>query len=277
MFEVCHPEVLARDWLPPVVLGREREVAGAVRRLDPPRPRSPPPWVVGIVGASGNGTSVVARRTAWEVVARLRSEADGAYPRVFPVRTTGLRGTHGVAAALLRQLDERFDGRGFSVAEILAGFLRRLRREGRATVLVVDDVHIGGPDLGPILRCLADPDRFLPEGQFGIPPTWTILAATHEGWATVLASAGERVALEPPVTLAPYSDRGLSTLLRDRAARALGRPPGEELVARIVEQTVADGGGARRASIYSGESSSVGPRLREIPSFGGESIRPSWK
>src|SRR5208282_2880125 len=201
MFEVSHPEVLARDWLPPVVLGREREVAEVVRRLDPPLPRAPPPWVVGVVGSSGSGASAVARRAAREVADRVRLEGVGPPPRVISVRTTGLRGTHGVASAFLRHLDEGFDGRGFAVAEILAGFLRRLRREARPTVLVVDDLHIAGPDLGPLLRALGDPDRFLPEGEFGIPPIWTILGGTSEGWATAVAAAGDRLALGPPVRL----------------------------------------------------------------------------
>jgi hypothetical protein len=247
MVEVSHPEVLARDWLPPVVLGREREVAEVVRRLDPPHPRSPPPWIVGLVGPAGSGASVVARRAAREVADRLRAEGAGAIPRVVGVRTAGLRGTHGVASALLRHLDEGFDGRGFAVAEILAGFLRRLRREGRPTVLVLDDVGIGGPDLTPLLRAVAEPDRFLPEGEFGMPPIWTIVAGTPEGWATLSAGAGDHLRFGPAVALAPYPLRVLTGMVRDRAERALGHPPVPGLVDRTVERAVAEGGGARRA------------------------------
>src|SRR5271170_3250837 len=167
MFETPHPEVLARDWLPPVAMGREPEVAELARRLDAPVPRAPPPWVVGVSGARGSGTSTVARRAARSVADLLRSRSGAGSPRVLAVRTLGLRGTHGVASALLRHLDEGFDGKGFSVIEILAGFLRRVRREGRATVLVLDDIGLGGADLGPILRALGDPDRFLPEGENG--------------------------------------------------------------------------------------------------------------
>ncbi len=247
MFEVSHPEVLARDWVPPVVLGREREVAEVVRRLDPPLPRCPPPWIVGVVGASGSGASAVARRAAREVADRLRSNSPGPAPRVIAVRSTGLRGTHGVATALLRHLDEGFDGRGFAVAEILAGFLRRLRREARPAILLVDDLHVGGPNLGPLLRALEDPDRFLPEGEFGLPPTWTILAGSSEGWVSAVAAAGERFPIGEPVRLSAYTNRGLSVLLGDRAERALGRPIADSAVVRIVEQTMAEGGGARRA------------------------------
>jgi hypothetical protein len=242
-----HPEVLAHDWLPPVVLGREREVAEAVRRLDPPRPAAPPPWILGVVGPPGAGTSTVARRTAREVADRLRQSSAGCRPRVVCVRTVGLRGTHGVATALLRHLDEGFDGRGFSVTEILAGFLRRVRREGQPTVLVLDDVHLGGPDLGPILRALGSPDRFLPEGEYGLPPTWTLVAGTAEGWASAAASVDERAALGRPVGLSPYPDRALGRIVEDRAARALGRPTSPDLVHRVVESALSDGGGARRA------------------------------
>ena len=181
MFEACHPEVLARDWLPPVATGREVEVAEVVRRLDPPAPRAPPPWVVAVTGARGTGTSTVARRAARTVADLVRAGTGAGVPQVLPIRTAGLRGTHGVACALLRYLDGGFDGRGFSVIEIIAGFLRRLRRESRPAVLILDDIGLGGPDLGPVLRALGNPDRFLPEGESGIPPTWTILAGHSRG------------------------------------------------------------------------------------------------
>jgi hypothetical protein len=247
MYPTPHPEVLARDWLPPVVFGREREVAEVVRRLDPPRPNAAPPWIVGVTGPLGSGTSAVARRAAREVVDRLRQTTDGVRPRLLAVRIAGLRGTHGVASLLLQHLDEGFDGRGFPVAEILAGFLRRLRREGQPLVLVLDDVQVGGPPLAPILKALGEPDRFLPEGEFGIPPVWTLLAGTPEGWAGVVGSIGDPSVLGRPVGLVPYGDRALAAIVRDRAERALGRPPGEGLVARLVEHVVSEGGGAGRA------------------------------
>ena len=247
MYPTPHPEVLARDWLPPVALGRESEVAEVVRRLDPPWPKAPPPWIVGVVGAAGAGTSTVARRAAREVSDRLRRSGEGVRPRLLWVRTAGLRGTHGVASALLRHLDEGFDGRGFPVTEILAGLLRRLRREGQPAVLILDDVHVGGPDLGPLFRALAAPDRFLPEGDTGIPPTWTVVAGTPEGWASTLGGVDDPSTLGRPVGIAPCSDRGLAVIVRDRAARALGRPASEDLVARVVEESVAEGSSARRA------------------------------
>ncbi len=247
MYPTPHPEVLARDWLPPVALGRESEVAEVVRRLDPPWPKAPPPWIVGVVGAAGAGTSTVARRAAREVSDRLRQSGEGVRPRLLWVRTAGLRGTHGVASALLRHLDEGFDGRGFPVTEILAGLLRRLRREGQPAVLILDDVHVGGPDLGPVFRALAAPDRFLPEGEYGIPPTWTVVAGTPEGWASTLGGVDDPSTLGRPVGIAPCSDRGLAVIVRDRAARALGRPASEDLVARVVEESVAEGSSARRA------------------------------
>lgn len=247
MFVTPHPEVLARDWLPPVVLGREAEVAEVVRRLDPPRPRAPPPWIVGVVGTSGSGTSTVARRAAREVVDRLRTSTAGVVPRSVAVRTAGQRGTHGVASALLGSLDDGFDGRGFSVVEIVAGFLRRLRRQGRPCVLVLDDLGPGGPDLGPILRAFGDPDRFLPEGECGIPSLWTVLAGTPEAIGRVEVELRGRGRIGPFVALGPYSAHALRALIEDRAERVLGRRAPPPLIERILARSIEEGGGASRA------------------------------
>jgi len=246
MFAVTNPEVLSSEWLPPVPIAREREVAEVVRRLDPPTPVAPAPWIVGVAGPRGCGTSTVARRAAREVVDRLRRSSEGPAPRVLQVRIAGLKGPHGVATALLRLLDEGFDGRGFPVAEILAGVLRRLRREGRPFVVVLDDVVVGGAELGPVLRALAEPDRFLPEGEHGLPAGWTVLAGTPEGLAGALRSGG-RDAVGPWVDLFAYGPEALAAIVRDRAERALGRPTPASLVERAVHAAVEDGGGSPRA------------------------------
>ncbi len=247
MMPTSNPEVLANDWLPPLALGRERELNEAVLRLDAPAPRAPGPWIVAIAGPSGTGTSTVARRAAREVIEQLRQLSGDPAPRVLAVRTSGLRGAHGVATALLRRFDEGFDGRGFPVAEVIAGVLRRVRRDGRPTVVVLDDVGVGGPDLTPLLRAFGSPDRFLPEGESGLPPLWTILAGSPEALSTAVAEVEDRMAVRPFIELRPYPESHLRAIVRDRAERALGRPPPSALVARVVEQAVAEGGGARRA------------------------------
>ncbi len=247
MQTIAHAEVLARDWLPPVVPGRASEVAELVRRLDPPAPHAPPPWIVAVAGVPGSGTSTVARRAAREVADRVRAALGEPFPRVLAVRTPFLRGPHGVATALLQRLDDGFDGRGFPVPEILAGLMRRLRREGRPTVVLLDDVGVGGPDLAPVVRAFAEPDRFLPEGETGLPPLWTLLAGTHEGLQAVERAVDSRTNIGPFVPLAPYAPGTLRTLVADRAERALGHPASSDLVSRIVGRTVEDGGGARRA------------------------------
>jgi len=264
MFAVANPEVLSNDWLPPVPVGREREVQEVVRRLDPPEPHASPPWVVGVVGPPGSGTSTVARRAAREVLERLRRASDGPSPRCLAVRLGGLKGAHGVATALLRLLDDGFDGRGFPVAEILAGLLRRLRREGRPVVLVLDDAAIGGPELAPVLRAVAAPDRFLPEGEHGLPPCWTILAGTPEGMAAAVRGLGRNDPVRPFVVLGGYSSVLLEAIVRDRAGRALGRPAPSSLIAGIVATAVEDGGGSHRAidllrRELLGRSRAVGP------------------
>lgn len=247
MLAPLHAEVLANDWLPPVVIGRRGEVNELVRRLDPPVPHACPPWIVGVTGAPGSGTSVVARRAAREVADRLRATSVGSAPRYLALRVGDLRGTHGVATALLQRLDEGFDGRGFPTVEILAGFLRRTRREARPTVLVLDDVEVGGPDLVPLLRAIGEPDRFLPEGQTGLPPFWTIVAGTPEAMHLIDAAVRGRFSFAPFVELEPYDEPTLGAIISDRAARCLGRPVPESLTARVVARAIADGGGARRA------------------------------
>jgi hypothetical protein len=246
MENIPHPEVLALDWLPPVVLGREAEVGEVVRRLDPPSPVAPAPWMVGVTGPPGSGTSSVARRAAREVADRVRTAGAGPVPRWIAVRTARARGTHGVATELLASLDDGFDGRGFPVVEIVAGFLRRIRREGRPVVLVLDDVVTGGPELGPILRAIARPDRFLPEGESGLPPFWTVLAGAPEALARSEVALDGRGRIAPFVRLPACAPRDLRRIVEDRALRALGRPAVPALVNRLVERAVTDGGGAAR-------------------------------
>jgi hypothetical protein len=247
MVDTAHPEVLASDWLPPVPFGRQAEVDEVVRRLDAPVPRAPPPWVVGVGGPTGSGSSVVARRAAREVSDRLRAGLPGDPPRVVWVRVGGIRGPHGVAASLLRRLDDGFDGRGFSVPEILAGFLRRIRREGRPTVLVLDDLGVGAADLAPVLRAIGRPDRFLPEGESGLPPFFVIVAGAPESLDRLNVALSGDVPFAPFVGLAPYTERTLALIVRDRAERALGRPFPPDRLGAIVARAIEDGGGARRA------------------------------
>jgi hypothetical protein len=247
VFASVRAEVLSNDWLPPVAIGRRGPVDDVVRRLDPPTPRAPPPWVVGISGPPGSGTSVVARRAARDVADELRASAAEPLPRLLAVRVGEARTTHGVATALLQRLDEGFDGRGFPVVEILAGFLRRIRRENRPTVLVLDDVSPGGPDLVAVVRAIGDPDRFLPEGIHGLPRLWTVVAGAPEALARIHAAVYRRFTFGPFVELEPYDAATLRAIVADRAERALGRPAEDSLTDRVVARAVEEGGGARRA------------------------------
>jgi hypothetical protein len=247
MLAASHPEVLALDWVPPVLPHREAEVADVVRRLDAPNPVAPPPWQLAVVGAPGAGSSAVVRRAARIVADTLRASRPGVVPRVLAVRAAGRRGPHGAATALLQQLDEGFDGRGFPVSEILAGVLRRLRREGRPTVVVLDDVRVGGPDLAPVVKAFAAPDRFLPEGESGLPPTWLLLAGTPEAIGGLDRALGAGYSLRPFVPLAPYDARELAAIVRDRVERAAGVGVPGDLIAAAVGRAMEEGGGAARA------------------------------
>jgi hypothetical protein len=111
---------------------------------------------------------------------------------------------------------------------------------------VLDDLDAGSPDIVPILRAFADPDRFLPEGEAGLPPSWVVVAGTREALERVDGAIGRSWRLAPFVELAPYPARTLATILEDRASRALGRPLTAAEAARLLDRAFEDGGGATR-------------------------------
>ena len=248
MLRVDHPEVLTHDWLPPTLIGRGPELERLRTLLGDPIPARPMPWVAGVQGPSGSGTSATARLAARRIVEAFRRERPGATsPLLVAVRVRWCAGSHGVATALLQSLDDGFVGRGFPVVEIVAGFLRRLARIGRPAVVVLDDIGPDTPDLDPILRGLLAPLRFLPEGIDAAPPIWTIVAGQLDR-----AGAGRtRAALGPAeaarVTLGPLDLATLGGILRDRASRALGRPAPEPWIDRILERALDRQLGAPRA------------------------------
>lgn len=247
MLSVVHPEVLGPDWLPPVPLARPCEIAEVLRLLERPSGALPSPAIVLVEGPQGSGTSTVARAAARALVARSRGSSAEAEIRVYTVRTRGCRTGLGVASALLRHFDPGFDGRGFSVVEVLAGFLRRLHRDRREALLVLDDIGIGGPDLTVLLRAFSDPERFLPEGESGVPAIRVLLVGRREGLEGAARGFGPRLPREGRVTLAPYSPSELGAILRDRMERALGRSAPEPVLERILGRVRRDGCGISRA------------------------------
>lgn len=248
MLRVDHPEVLAPDWLPPTLLGRTFELERLRRLLGDPLPDRPMPWVAGVDGPAGSGTSSTARLAARRLLEAYRRERPGATaPLLVAVRVRWCAGPHGVATALLQSVDDGFSGRGFSVVEIVAGFLRRLSRVGRPAVVVLDDVGPDTPDLAPILRGLLAPLRFLPEGADGAPPIWTIVAGQLDRPGAPGRPPGRRPDDTETVHLPPMDAPGLRAVLADRVARALGRDPPPALLERIAERAAARGLGATRA------------------------------
>jgi hypothetical protein len=218
MRPISFPEVLATDWIPPIAVGRMELVHELARRMfERVRSRASPVFA-GICGDPGSGSSTVARLAARELVSRLRSEDPVSSLELIALRTRYFDAPRAIASALLRRLDEGFDGKGFPVAEILAGFLRRLLRLGRKAVILFDDVVRHGPDLTLVLHALANPERFLPEGASGSPVCALLVAATPE------AARG----LSPDTfgqwtRLPSYSPGEIEQIRDDRLARAWGR------------------------------------------------------
>jgi hypothetical protein len=247
MMPVPFPEVLAPDYTPPVLFGRAVELE-RLREwlLGPPSPGSTP-RIAAVVGPGGSGTSVLTRVAARRLVEALRREVPMVRPVLATVRVRWCRGSQSIAAALVQHLDDGFRATGFPINEILAGFLRRLRRDGRPAVVVLDDIGRSAPDLTPILRAFAHPGRFLPEGVDDPPKVWLLLAGAPEAvgaWAQ-MTRAG--VSSERRLDVRPYPRSTLKEIVADRVGRAMGRTPPESLVARLTDRCWVEGGNATRA------------------------------
>jgi hypothetical protein len=267
------PETLSAEWVPPAPLARHAELAYLEQCLRPSAPQEVPR--VAVVGPRGAGSSTLTRYVAARWVRRSGRVERG---RVIVVPVRWCAGTVGVASNLLRAYDEGFGGRGFSVAEVMAGFVRRLLRENRPVAVVLDDAGAAGPELRPILHALLHPAAFLPEG-LSKPPTWAVLVAgtlPAPALQRELADSGWRP--ENRLTLAAYSGLELEALLLDRARRALGTEVDHAWVAGVVARTLSDGGGARRAIELLRSEFELGPsRANGAPSRPGpdlESIEP---
>lgn len=247
MWRAIHPEVLSPEWLPPVPLGRRGDLASLDRWLTEPVDARSRSSAAVVVGPRGSGTSVLARLAArsW-VESQPSGLAPGGAVRVR-VALPEVHGAQGAAGELLRGLDPEYEPRGFPVADLMAGFLRRLRSAGRPAVVVFDDLGPDAPDLARVCAALLDPDGFLPEGGDGVPAIAVLLAGSPEGLHVIgKEKLGRR--LEPrTLRLLPYSEAELAAIVQDRAERSLGRSVPAEWVERVVRKVRRDNGSAVRA------------------------------
>ncbi|MHB8352354.1 MAG: Cdc6/Cdc18 family protein [Thermoplasmata archaeon] len=243
MYPLPHPEVLDADWLPHDLIGRVPELERLRSWLDDPAPRGDPIPIL-VDGRPGCGSSTLARRAAQDRADTDRT-VDGERGRVLSVRVRACVGASGVAAELLRSFDEGFCEKGFSVAEIMAGVLRRANRERRALTVLLDDVGPGCPDLARILGALSRPERFLPEGSEREFPLRTIVVATSLAHRAPLGSRW--IATERCLHLDPLEVPSLLQIVSERAERALGHPLTEPGVNGIVARVRTEGHGVARA------------------------------
>ena len=247
MTAVSHPEVLSPEFVPPTLFGRERELEQIRRLLGSTGSDAADARVVLIRGPAGSGTSGLARLAARRALEEVRRAAGGVLPVLVVLRVPSHRGAQGLAAELVRRLDEGFEPRGFHTLEMLAGFLRRLNREGRAAIVVLDDVGPSAPDLTPFFRAFRHPDRFLPEGAERRIQTCLLVAGRSE--ALAVWSQAERLGIGPShrIELGPYRAEELRTIVRDRATRALGHVPVWAGPDRVAARAYAEGGSVARA------------------------------
>ncbi|MGI0068111.1 MAG: hypothetical protein ACREB9_06815, partial [Thermoplasmata archaeon] len=242
MMAPTHPEVLAADWIPPLGLAHAAEVEAALASLRATEGPHVTPCVA-VTGPPEAGTSTVARQAIRLYAAQI-ARSGGRPPTVLPIRTRGYRGTATLAGALLRQFDEGFQPKGFRTAEILAGLLRRIRRQDRPAIILLDDLDLPTVPLEPILRACAAPDRFLPEGDEGVPRLSVVLAGRTGAIDRVL---GPTHPSTPRVPVAPPGAEAIHRIVRDRLERALGRIAPEMIVVRVLSRTRAEGRGLGRA------------------------------
>lgn len=269
MLNVPHPEVLAPDYVPPTLPFRTEAVARLLAGSSAASGETP---VAAVRGPSGSGTSAVARLVArrWGDDLR-RSGAAGGPPVVVAVRLRWCRGVQSAAGALVQCLDEGFKPEGFPTNEILAGFLRRLHRDRRPAVVVLDDLGRSTPDPAPIVRALRFPHRFLPEGVDRAPWVGLVLAGHADAESIWNRAETAGIPSEAFATLRPYSPAELREILRDRLARALGRPAPETLLEELVGTATALPGGASRAmtglrrTLLGAEEASERPTLVSAP------------
>lgn len=233
MLSVAHPEVLSPEWLPPFLLDRATEATWLVGRLTDALRRGRPRGVA-VVGAASSGAATLARWAARSALQEFRRTSTAPSPLLATVRGGSARGTQGIATELLQLLDSGFSGRGFHTTEILAGFLRRLRREGRAALVVLDDLGPGTGDLRPLLRAFAEPDCFLPEGESGLPPLVLVLAGSPEARGVWKATVQRGWDPADRIELPAYRRDTVERIARDRLERALGRPVPEEWFDRFL-------------------------------------------
>ena len=280
MFRAVHPEVLAPDWLPPVPLGRRGPLASLLRWLAEPGTAGAHSGSAIVLGPRGSGTSMLARLAArgWVESQEVAGGSSSVVQAV--IRPGEAHGAQGAAGELLRALDPEYELRGFSVSELLAGFLRRLRSAQRPAVVVFHDVGPAAPDLSRLISGLLDPGGFLPEGGEGIPPLALVLGGSPEAPRTIAKTKWAR-SLEPrTLRLLPYTETELTAIVRDRAERSLARSVPAEWVERVVRRAVRDNGSAARAvevlrrELLGPVISEVGPVYSSVPTGPVLSIEP---
>jgi len=269
-----NPEVLAHDWMPPHPLLREAAISELTALLtEPPGLGERLPVVV--EGPPGSGTSLLARWVARETAMHRRGP-DGRIPHVVATRVRWCSGSTAVAGSLLRTYDEGFREHGFSIAEVMAGFIRRSLREGRPVTVLLDDLSAGCPEVGPIVRALVHPERFLPEGVEGSVPVQVILAGSGGARGAFAQVEREGVGLSRRIRLPPYSAEELRRIIEDRARSALGGPTPEGLVERLTQRAMSEGRGASRAlELLRLELSDDEPYLSAPPSISLGALFPS--
>ena len=190
---------------------------------------------VSILGPRGSGSSTVAAHLVATAKNRLTRPGSKGTPLLLRIDASACRSPSALVSALFREIDPLYDGRGASTEFGALLLVRRLRTLRRSAILWIDQVGAKASHVDRVLRCLAHPERLLPEGPAGLP---TMLVVT----------SGERNPFpeDPSVVradLAPLSMRDMCRAITARANLAFNTSPPTDTVEAIARLSVAHGWG----------------------------------
>lgn len=201
-----------------------------------------PPSCVIVHGPRGCGTSTYASSLARLARGRWQARPSRRPPVTLTVDLRIHRSGHQIIGALYHALDPSFDARGCSTEHLTLLFLRRLRTEGRPSVIWFDNMPGRPGDLFRVLRPILSPHDLLPEG-LDDHPGYVVLVSGETDSARELRAG---CAPTESVRLGAPDYETLRASLTRRATAAFQRTPPSGVITKMTDMLAAAGGGYSR-------------------------------